>query len=632
MFPGGGGNPNPNMGIPGFGMPPQNANIISAAPTFTNPRFPMGMNPMMGGLIPGGMGMMPNTMLPNPMAGAGMFAGMVPNMANQGNVIQQNPVPIQQEQPVELVDPALRKVFVKNIPENTPDAFMESILKECGNIIQWKRTKDQKDRPASFGYCEFDSIEAVLRCLRVMNNLKLLDNYLTIKASEKTEDFLGEWIEIKKKEWEAMKDQSSSKEEEFERYLQKDDAKALENIHAIIDKFDVNKVKEEKEKEEEKKEHPKEKERERRKKMQQKELERNFQKELSRWEYEDKIEREVRRERERERERERHREREKQDLLERELDYDSDRERRRRADPKALEQRKRARQRELEEDEFERRKEQMEEEEKKRAQEEGNIEIEPPLENILPPQMPIEEEAPTQQQQPEQPAPKKPRAAKFSFQPVEPVPMPTESQPEQPAEPVQTGGFQIGFSLGQKGKDEEKKNVFAQNSKDEDDDMLYQRKPKLNIKLEKPTEVTKNVITMDLNKKEANIKFNVTTKVDNAPNADEQKKLSDLEQIVSKIPKTKAELFDYKLNWAIIATSDLVEKKVKPWLFKQSKEYIGQEEAEFVNIILKRLANRDSPQQVLKRVEKLLDEDAEDFVMKLWRMLIFESLKLEHAS
>ena len=44
--------------------------------------------------------------------------------------------------------------------------------------------------------------------------------------------------------------------------------------------------------------------------------------------------------------------------------------------------------------------------------------------------------------------------------------------------------------------------------------MLYQRKPKLNIKLEKPTEVTKNVITMDLNKKEANIKFNVTTKVE----------------------------------------------------------------------------------------------------------------------
>jgi len=363
--------------------------------------------------------------------------------------------------------------------------------------------------------------------------------------------------------------------------------------------------------------------------MQAKELEKNFLKELSRWEeYEDKIDREVRREREREREKERHREREKQDLLERELDYDSDRERRRRADPKTQEQRKRARQKELEEDELERRKEQMEEEEKKRAQEEETMEIEPPPELILP-QMPIEEEHP--QAQPEKPV-KKPRSAKFSFQPVEPAPAETTQQ--QPVEPAQVGGtpFQMDLSMGQKGKDE-KKTAFNQDANDDDND-LYQRKPKLNLKLDRATEVKQNVITMDLNKKEANIKFNVATPVPqaNVPNADEQKKLSDLEAIVSKIPKTKADLFDYKLNWAIIATSDLVEKKVKPWLFKQSKEYIGQEEAEFVNIILKRLANRESPQNILKRVEKLLDEDAEDFVMKLWRMLIFESLKLEHTS
>jgi len=63
----------------------------------------------------------------------------------------------------------------------------------------------------------------------------------------------------------------------------------------------------------------------------------------------------------------------------------------------------------------------------------------------------------------------------------------------------------------------------------------------------------------------------------------------------------------------------LVEKKVKPWLFKQSKEYIGQEEAEFVNIILKRLANRESPQNIMKRVEKLLDEDAEVIFFSLKR-------------
>ena len=69
----------------------------------------------------------------------------------------------------------------------------------------------------------------------------------------------------------------------------------------------------------------------------------------------------------------------------------------------------------------------MEEEEKKRAQEEDNMEIEPPAEQILP-QMPIEEEHPAQKE-PEKPV-KKPRSAKFSFQPVEPAP--AENVQQQP--------------------------------------------------------------------------------------------------------------------------------------------------------------------------------------------------------
>jgi len=50
---------------------------------------------------------------------------------------------------------------------------------------------------------------------------------------------------------------------------------------------------------------------------------------------------------------------------------------------------------------------------------------------------------------------------------------------------------------------------------------------------------------------------------------------------------------------------------VKPWLCKQSVELLGQEEMDFVNVVLKKLANRESPQQILRKVEKLLDEEAE---------------------
>ena len=129
--------------------------------------------------------------------------------------------------------------------------------------------------------------------------------------------------------------------------------------------------------------------------------------------------------------------------------------------------------------------------------------------------------------------------------------------------------------------------------------------------------------------------------------------LNELQGLISKIPKNKRDLFDFKINWNLLAKvatlqpldlqSDLVEKKIKPWLCKQTEQYIGEQEIGFVNMILKKLANKESPQQILDKVKDLLDEDAEvwgllllltlqDFIMKLWRMLIFELLKLESLS
>jgi hypothetical protein len=35
------------------------------------------------------------------------------------------------------------------------------MLKECGNIVNWKRMRNEKDVPMSYGYCEFETIEGV---------------------------------------------------------------------------------------------------------------------------------------------------------------------------------------------------------------------------------------------------------------------------------------------------------------------------------------------------------------------------------------------------------------------------------------------------------------------------------------
>ena len=54
-----------------------------------------------------------------------------------------------------------------------------------------------------------------------------------------------------------------------------------------------------------------------------------------------------------------------------------------------------------------------------------------------------------------------------------------------------------------------------------------------------------------------------------------------------------------------------MDKKVKPWLVNKSIDYIGTEEPAFVSMIYKKVANRESPQEIIKKVEKILDEDAE---------------------
>ena len=55
----------------------------------------------------------------------------------------------------------------------------------------------------------------------------------------------------------------------------------------------------------------------------------------------------------------------------------------------------------------------------------------------------------------------------------------------------------------------------------------------------------------------------------------------------------------------------MLEKKVKPWLVNKSIEYMGVEEPNFINLILKRVANMEPPEEILKKVEKLLDDEAE---------------------
>lgn len=68
------------------------------------------------------------------------------------------------------------------------------LLKLCGPLQNYKRPKNEKDQPMNFGKiifipgcCEFESIDGVLKSLRILNGKRLLDRDLSIKPDEKTE-------------------------------------------------------------------------------------------------------------------------------------------------------------------------------------------------------------------------------------------------------------------------------------------------------------------------------------------------------------------------------------------------------------------------------------------------------------
>jgi RNA recognition motif-containing protein len=70
-----------------------------------------------------------------------------------------------------------RKVWVGHIPPVLSDTFILKLLETCGSVATWKRTTDHMGRAKGFGLCEYHTVESMLKCLRLLNHLKLEEGY-----------------------------------------------------------------------------------------------------------------------------------------------------------------------------------------------------------------------------------------------------------------------------------------------------------------------------------------------------------------------------------------------------------------------------------------------------------------------
>lgn len=108
----------------------------------------------------------------------------------------------------------------------------------------------------------------------------------------------------------------------------------------------------------------------------------------------------------------------------------------------------------------------------------------------------------------------------------------------------------------------------------------------------------------------------------------ENQKLLDAKQLIDTIPKTKDDLFSYEINWAVYDQNALHER-MRPWVSKKITDFLGEEEVTLVDYIVSSTQEHVNAGEMLERLQTILDDEAEMFVLKMWRMLIFEIKRVE---
>jgi RNA-binding protein 25 len=113
------------------------------------------------------------------------------------------------------------------------------------------------------------------------------------------------------------------------------------------------------------------------------------------------------------------------------------------------------------------------------------------------------------------------------------------------------------------------------------------------------------------------------TKVDEKKEKSADDKRKHIKSLIEKIPTEKSALFAYSVDWDLV-DNQLMEKRIRPWVHKKIAEYIGEPEPTLTDFICSKVLAGSEPKAILEDVQMVLDEEAEVFVVKMWRLLIYE--------
>ncbi|GFR75780.1 RNA-binding protein 25 [Elysia marginata] len=119
-------------------------------------------------------------------------------------------------------------------------------------------------------------------------------------------------------------------------------------------------------------------------------------------------------------------------------------------------------------------------------------------------------------------------------------------------------------------------------------------------------------------------KTSATTSPAEKKAATAEEKRQKIKQLIDSIPTGKDELYAFTVDWDIV-DQNLMDKRIKPWVTKKIIEYIGEEEPTLTEFICQKVVAKSTPQSIQNDVAMILDEEAEVFVVKMWRLLVYET-------
>ncbi|KAK4238554.1 HAUS augmin-like complex subunit 6 N-terminus-domain-containing protein [Achaetomium macrosporum] len=92
--------------------------------------------------------------------------------------------------------------------------------------------------------------------------------------------------------------------------------------------------------------------------------------------------------------------------------------------------------------------------------------------------------------------------------------------------------------------------------------------------------------------------------------------------LAHEIPVDREGLWAWDVKWDYLEES-VIREKLRPFVEKKVVEYLGVQEQFLVDVVEEHLRKHQKPAELVETLSEALDEDAEDLVKKLWRMVIF---------